>query len=83
MIAKRPICFEKAIIPGASLNLGDGLLTSSIFKELALRTKGLNVNDDERNLITIFNQKSRRNILNLHEIIKYHRVNILENIFDE
>ena len=70
MIAERPICFEKAIIPGASLNLGDGLLTSSIFKELALQTKGLNVNDEERNLITIFNQKSRRNILNLHEIIK-------------
>ena len=35
-----PLCFEKAIIPGAALYLADGLISSDLFRELAAEKRG-------------------------------------------
>merc|ERR1712194_149331 len=62
------VCFESAIVPGASLYLADGLASSMLFRELAAR-RGIRVPEVERNLITIFKRKlGNRNIVNLQEL---------------
>lgn len=64
-----PICFEKAIIPGAALYLTDGLASSVIFRELAAIVKHIRVPEGERNVITIFDRSmGNRLILNLREL---------------
>ena len=55
------ICFAEAYIPGAALYLGDGLVSSLIFREMAaFGRQGLvpsvRVAPHERNLITIFGE---------------------------
>jgi hypothetical protein len=60
-----PLCFEKAIVPGAALYLADGLVSSVLFRELAAEMKGIRVPVLERNLITIFRRSGNRRILNL------------------
>ncbi len=64
-----PLCFEKAIIPGAALYLADGLISSDLFRELAAEKKGIRVPAQERNVITIFDRsQENRRILNLKEL---------------
>ena len=63
-----PVCFEKAVIPGAMLYLSDGLLTSVLFREMASSIKKIRVAPSERNLITIFHREDKRRILNMNEV---------------
>ena len=66
-----PICFEKAIIPGAALYLTDGLASSVVFRELAAKLKHIRVPENERNVVTIFDRSmGNRQILNLRELTK-------------
>ena len=64
-----PVCFERAIIPGAALYLADGLASSMLFRELAATIKGIRVQESERNLITIIGERSKgdRGIINRQE----------------
>jgi len=65
-----PVCFEKAIIPGAAIYLADGLASSVLFRELAALVKHVRVPEKERNFITIFDRSSpgNRRILNLPQL---------------
>lgn len=65
-----PICFEKAIIPGAALYVSDGVFSSALFRELAARVKGVRVTEQERNLITVFLRSENRQITNHEELIR-------------
>ena len=65
-----PVCFEKAIIPGAALYLAEGLTSSILFREIAAEMKGIRVPKPERNLITIFIRKGNRRILNMQELVR-------------
>jgi hypothetical protein len=64
-----PVCFERAIIPGAALYLADGLASSMLFRELAATIKGIRAQESERNLITIIGERSKgdRGIINRQE----------------
>jgi hypothetical protein len=67
-----PICFERAIIPGAALYLADGLVSSLLFRELAASMKGIRVPESDRNIITIFDRsQGNRKIINLENLTRH------------
>lgn len=72
LLKVRPICFERVVVPGAALYLGDSLLTNMVFREMAAAYKGIRVHRDQRNVITFLDQShvQRRRILNLKELVR-------------
>jgi len=63
-----PVCFERAIIPGALLYLSDGLATSTLFREVAAVVKGIRVPAAARNVISIFHRVDKRAVVNMDEV---------------
>lgn len=63
------ICFDKVVVPGASLYLGDSVESGLVFREMAAALKGIRVPKEDRNAITIVLQEKRR-IINYKEVIK-------------
>lgn len=77
----RYLCFEKAIIPGAALELADGLVSSVIFREHAASLLGIRVPDVKRNLITIFDRSiGNRKIVNIADLKS--RIEVMASDFE-
>jgi hypothetical protein len=72
ILREAPMCFRRAIVPGASLGVGDGLTTSMVFREMAATLKGIRVPDEERNVIIIFQHPSStiRAIINIEDVVQ-------------
>ena len=81
LLHKGPICFERAIIPGASIGLGDGMLSSQIHREMAASIKGVRVAETDRNIITIFDQRFRRRFVNLEDMLRVLRKELVGTRF--
>lgn len=65
------VCLEKAIIPGAMLYLSDGLLSSTLFREMAATVASVRVAPQHRTCVTLFQRTDRRSMVNFEDVRKW------------